>query len=183
MPLCCWSHLPLHRALLDQGGGDVDALYVCNARRRRPLWHLDRIRSRGGDASTTTPTTFIWTFLLCDLQGYVDLISLAHCFASHRSDLGLFLFVIVGIFLFSMLRNPSEMSYKATQYKNYNGLNDQQKNVVIMHVEKQIKVLLCFSSASNLAFKICYELNNCYLVLVLWEQWLFKLSPSSIIDG
>jgi hypothetical protein len=23
--------------------------------------------SRGGDASTTTPTTFIWTFPLCDL--------------------------------------------------------------------------------------------------------------------
>jgi arginyl-tRNA--protein-N-Asp/Glu arginylyltransferase len=37
-----------------------------------------------------------------------------------------------------------EMSYKATQYKNYSGLNNQQKNVVIMCVEKQIKVLLCF---------------------------------------
>jgi hypothetical protein len=46
-------------------------------------------------------------FPLCDLQGYVDLISLARCFASRRSDLGLFLFVLVGNFLFSMLRNPS----------------------------------------------------------------------------
>jgi hypothetical protein len=75
------------------------------------------------------------------------------------------------------------MSYKATQYKNYNGINNQQKNMVIMRVEKQIKVLLCFLSASNLAFKIFYELNNCYIILVLWEQWLFKLLPSSIIDG
>jgi hypothetical protein len=31
---------------------------------------------------------------------YVDLISPAHCFASRRSDLGLFLFVFVGIFFF-----------------------------------------------------------------------------------
>jgi hypothetical protein len=46
-------------------------------------------------------------FPLCDIQGYVDLISLARCFASRRSDLGLFLFVFVGIFLFSMLWNPS----------------------------------------------------------------------------
>jgi hypothetical protein len=37
----------------------------------------------------------------------------------------------------------------------------------MMRVEKQIKVLLCFSSASNLVFKIYYELNNCYLVLVV----------------
>jgi hypothetical protein len=106
-PSCCRSHLPLHRTLLDQGGGVVVALYVCIARRRRPLWRLDRIGSRGGDASTTTPTTFIWMFPLCDLQGYVDLISPARCFASRRSDLGLFLFVIVGKILFSMLRNPS----------------------------------------------------------------------------
>jgi hypothetical protein len=28
-----------------------------------------------------------------------------------------------------------EMSYKATQYKNYNGLNNQQKNVVIMYID------------------------------------------------
>jgi hypothetical protein len=46
-------------------------------------------------------------FPLCDLHGYVDLISLTCCFASRRSDLGLFLFVILGNFLFSMLRNPS----------------------------------------------------------------------------
>jgi hypothetical protein len=76
-----------------------------------------------------------------------------------------------------------KMSYKAIQYKNYNCLNNQQKNVVIMCVEKHIKVLLCFSSTSNLAFKIYYELNNCYIVLVLYEQWLFKLLPSPIIDG
>jgi hypothetical protein len=31
----------------------------------------------------------------------------ARCFASRRSHLGLFLFVLVGNFLFSMLRNPS----------------------------------------------------------------------------
>jgi hypothetical protein len=31
----------------------------------------------------------------------------ARCFASRRSDLGLFLFVLIGNFLFSMLRNPS----------------------------------------------------------------------------
>jgi hypothetical protein len=48
----------------------------------------------------TTPTTFIGTFLLCDLQGYVDLISLARCFASRRSDLGLFLLIIIGNFCF-----------------------------------------------------------------------------------
>jgi hypothetical protein len=76
-----------------------------------------------------------------------------------------------------------EMSYKATQCKNYNGLNNQQNNEVTMRDEKQIKVLLCFLLASNLAFKICYELNNCYLVLVLWEQLLFMLLPSSIING
>jgi hypothetical protein len=29
-----------------------------------------------------------------------------------------------------------------------------------MRIDKQINVLLCFSSASNLAFKICYE-HNC----------------------
>jgi hypothetical protein len=75
MPSCCWSYLPLHRTLLDWERGVVVALYVCNARRRRPLWRLDRIGSRGGDASTTTPTMFIWTFPRCDLQGYVDLIS------------------------------------------------------------------------------------------------------------
>jgi hypothetical protein len=74
--------------------------------------------------------------------------------------------VILG---YSILIYWYEMSYKTTQYKNYNDLNNQQKNVVIMRVEKQIKVLLCFSLASKLAFKICYELNNCYLVLVLWE--------------
>jgi hypothetical protein len=28
-----------------------------------------------------------------------------------------------------------------------------------MRIEKQINLLLCFSLASNLAFKICYELN------------------------
>jgi hypothetical protein len=44
---------------------------------------------------------------MCDLQGYVDLISLARYFASRRSDPGLFLFIFVGKFLFSMLRNPS----------------------------------------------------------------------------
>jgi hypothetical protein len=84
---------------------------------------------------------------------------------------------------YSILICCYEMSYKETQCKKYNGLNNQQKNLVIMRVEKQIKVLLCFSPASNLAFKICYELNNCYLVLVLWEQLLFMLLPSSIIDG
>jgi hypothetical protein len=49
----------LHRTLLDRGGGVIVAPYVCIARRRRPLWCLDRIGSRGGDASTTMPTTFI----------------------------------------------------------------------------------------------------------------------------
>jgi hypothetical protein len=68
---------------------------------------------------------------------------------------------------YSILDCWYEMSYKAIQCKNYNGLSNSQKNVVMMHVEKQIKVLLCFWSASNLAFKIRYELNNCYLVLVL----------------
>jgi hypothetical protein len=102
--------------LLDRGGGVVVALYVCIARRRRPLWRLDPIGSRGGDASTTTPTMFVLTFMLCDLQGYVDLISLARCFASRRSDLGLFLFVFVGNFLFSMLRNPSEGTKHCVRY-------------------------------------------------------------------
>jgi hypothetical protein len=89
-------HLPLHRTLLDREGGVIVVRYMCNTWRRRPLWRLDRIGLRGGHASTTTLTTFIWTFLLCDLQGYVDLISPARCFASRRSDLGLFLFVLVG---------------------------------------------------------------------------------------
>jgi hypothetical protein len=110
MPSCCWSHLPLHHTLLDRGGRDVVALYVCNARMRRPLWRLDRIGSRGGDASMTTPTTFIWTFPLCDLQGYVDLMSPARCFASRRSDLDLFLFVIVEFFLFFYAAKPFKES-------------------------------------------------------------------------
>jgi hypothetical protein len=58
-PSCCRSNLSLHHTLLDRGGGFVVMMYVCNARRRRPLWRLDQIRSRGGDASKTTPTTFI----------------------------------------------------------------------------------------------------------------------------
>jgi hypothetical protein len=52
------------------------------------MWGHYRIGSRGGDASTTTQTTFFWTFPMYDLQGYVDLISPTHCFASRRSDLG-----------------------------------------------------------------------------------------------
>jgi hypothetical protein len=47
-------------------------------------------------------------FPLCDLQGCVDLISPARYFASRISDLGWFLFVFIGIFLFSMLQNPSQ---------------------------------------------------------------------------
>jgi hypothetical protein len=94
-------------------------LHVCNARRRRLLWRLDQIRSRGGDASTTTPTMFIYTFPLCDLQGFVDLIFLARYFASRRSDLGSLLFIIVGKKLFSMLQNPLRIfiSYELNRSK------------------------------------------------------------------
>jgi hypothetical protein len=59
-----------------------------------------------------------------------------------------------------------EMSYDAKQYKNYNGLTNQQKNMVIMCVEKQIKVLLCFSSTSNLAFKRFFM--NLIIVILFW---------------
>jgi hypothetical protein len=43
---------------------------------------------------------------LCDLQWYVDLISPARYFASRRSDLGLFLFVLVGIFFVFYAAKP-----------------------------------------------------------------------------
>jgi hypothetical protein len=79
---------------------------MCNAQRRRPLWRLDRIRSRGGDARRTTPTTFIWMFPLCDLQWYVDLISLTRCFASRISDLGSLLFVFIGNFFVFYAAKP-----------------------------------------------------------------------------
>jgi hypothetical protein len=49
--------------------------------------------------------------------------------------------VILG---YSILDCWYEMSYKATQCKNYNDLNNLQKNVVTMRIKKQIKVLLCF---------------------------------------
>jgi hypothetical protein len=97
-------------APLDRGAPGINARFATSRldrawydvrQRFKKLWLLQ------GNASMTTPTTFIWTFPLCDLQGYVDLISLAHCFASRRSDLGLFLFIFVGNFLFSMMQNPS----------------------------------------------------------------------------
>jgi hypothetical protein len=54
--------------------------------------------------------------MLVRLQGYVDLISPARCFASRRSDFGLFLFVFVGFF--SMLRNPFR-HYISTYFFQY----------------------------------------------------------------
>jgi hypothetical protein len=96
---CCWSHLPLHHTLLDRGGGVSVALHVCNTQRRRPLRRWDWIRLRGGDTSMTTPTMFIWMFLLCNLQGYVDMISPTCCW--HLVDPILDLFVcLVGICFF-----------------------------------------------------------------------------------
>jgi hypothetical protein len=112
---------------------------MCNARRRRPLWHLDRIGSQGGDASTTTPTTFISMFPLCDLQGYVDLISPDRCFASRRLDLGLFLFVFVGNFLFSMLRNPSP----AVRIELNKGAGSDQKSSAAFSLHRLSSRHLC----------------------------------------
>src|SRR3954466_1507526 len=44
-----------------------------------PLAVLDQIRSRGGEASTTTSPTFRRTFRSANLQGYEDLIYPPHC--------------------------------------------------------------------------------------------------------
>ena len=53
-----------------------------------PLVVLDRIGSRGGEASTTTSPTFRRTFRCANLQGYEDLIQSLSLFASPRLDLG-----------------------------------------------------------------------------------------------
>src|SRR3954465_13543494 len=53
-----------------------------------PLVVLDRIGSRGGEASTTTSTTVRRTFRCANLQGYEDLIYFLSLFASPRLDLG-----------------------------------------------------------------------------------------------
>src|SRR3954471_23167818 len=53
-----------------------------------PLALLDRIGSRGGEASTTTSPTFRRTFRCANLQGYEDLIYSLLLFASPRLDLG-----------------------------------------------------------------------------------------------
>src|SRR3954467_15381108 len=52
-----------------------------------PLVVLDRIGSRGGEASTTTSPTFRRTFCCANLQGYEDLIYSLSLFASPRLDL------------------------------------------------------------------------------------------------
>src|SRR3954468_1239828 len=53
-----------------------------------PLAVLDRIESRGGEASTTTSPTFRRTFRCANLLGYEDLIYSPSLFASPRLDLG-----------------------------------------------------------------------------------------------
>jgi hypothetical protein len=74
-----------------------------------PLKALDRIGSRGGDGQYDYIIDVLLNISAVRfLQGYEDLIYLSRCFASPRSDLGLFLFVIVGKFLFSMLRDTSQ---------------------------------------------------------------------------
>src|SRR3954463_8207059 len=60
-----------------------------------PLAVLDRIGSRGGEASTTTSPTFRRTFRYANLQGYEDLIQSLSLFASPRLDLGFPLFASV----------------------------------------------------------------------------------------
>src|SRR3954469_24716663 len=60
-----------------------------------PLVVLDRIGSRGGEASTTTSPTFRRTFRCANLQGYEDLIQSLLLFASPRLDLGFPLFASV----------------------------------------------------------------------------------------
>ena len=60
-----------------------------------PLVVLDRIGSRGGEASTTTSPTFRRTFRCANLQGYEDLIQSLSLFASPRLDLGFPLFASV----------------------------------------------------------------------------------------
>src|SRR3954467_4331068 len=60
-----------------------------------PLVVLDRIGSRGGEASTTTSPTFRRTFRCANLQGYEDIIQSLSLFASPRLDLGFPLFASV----------------------------------------------------------------------------------------
>ena len=55
-----------------------------------PLVVLDRIGSRGGEASTTTSPTFRRTFRCANLQGYEDLIQSLSLFASPRLAFPLF---------------------------------------------------------------------------------------------
>ena len=70
-----------------------------------PLVVLDRIRSRGGEASTTTSPTFRRTFRCANLQGYEDLIQSISLIASPRLDLG-FLVRIRRIFLIYYAAKP-----------------------------------------------------------------------------
>src|SRR4051812_40458127 len=60
-----------------------------------PLAVLDRIGSRGGEASTTTSPTFRRTFRCANLRGYEDLIYPPSLFASPRLDLGFPLFASI----------------------------------------------------------------------------------------
>src|SRR3954467_4645920 len=60
-----------------------------------PLAVLDRIGSRGGEASMTASPTFRRTFRYANLQGYEDLIYSPSLFASPRLDLGFPLFASV----------------------------------------------------------------------------------------
>jgi hypothetical protein len=94
-------------------------------------------------------------FPLCDLQGYVDLISPARCFASRRLDLGLFLFVFVGKILFSMLRNPS---HSATIF-NHRPLQRKQtkrKIVGLIQLDTQATLIAFLSQVKYTRIVLVY---------------------------
>src|SRR3954466_13622051 len=74
--------------LLDQGRRIRRGAARVHLTKAPPLVVLDRIGSRGGEASTTTSPMFRRMFRCANLQGYEDLIQSLSLFASPRLDLG-----------------------------------------------------------------------------------------------
>src|SRR3954470_8624028 len=99
--------------LLDQGRRRRRGAARVHLTEAPPLVVLDRIGSRGGEASTTTSPTFRRTFRCANLQGYEDLIQSLSLIASPRLDLGFPLFASVENFDL-LCRETLQKSQQAT---------------------------------------------------------------------
>src|SRR3954471_5314448 len=127
-----------------------------------PLVVLDRIGSRGGEASTTTSPTFRRSFRCANLQGYEDLIYSLSLFASPRLDL-VFPVRIRRIFLIYYATKPfttcmitnrldldhewsSQDLYMKAQRRRYNhlavGIRSMENKKFLSHTNKQAKIYL-----------------------------------------